>query len=121
MISTKPMMLDEVNSNNYVFVALTEYFKARHNELLPHLHDSSVSMGLSIVSRVFLKEHGGATYASERQALKLIKEKEFFAVEGAPVIEQPIFVSYLSKNRHKPIYKQTLQALREIIAESHVN
>ncbi len=116
MISSHPMSIEQVDVNNYVFVSLTDYFNARHREILPHLHPASLTMGLSIMSRAYMKEHGGAAYASERQATKLTSSGEFHLVGGAPVIEQPAFVSYLAKNKRDTRYVQALEALRQIVA-----
>jgi len=115
MVATESMQLKQVNQENYVFIGLTNYFKERHRELLPHLQSAAVSMGLSIMSLEYLKENGGASYISQRQAKKLLKKKEVFIVEGAPIIEQPVFITYLSKHRHSPVVIEILNVLRKIM------
>jgi len=115
MVATEPMRLKQVNQENYVFIGLTEYFKERHRELLPHLQSAAISMGLSIMSLEYLQENGGASYISLRQAKKLLEQKDIFIVEDAPTIEQPVFVTYLSKHRHSPVTIEILNVLRTIM------
>ena len=115
MVATEPMQLKQINQENYVFIGLTNYFKERHCELLPHLQSAAVSMGLSVMSLEYLKDNGGACYVSERQAKKLIKENEVFIVEDAPNIEQPVFVTYLSKHRHSLAIIEILKVLKNIM------
>lgn len=114
MVSTTPMHINNVTRENYVFVALTEYFKVQHSKLLPHLQTGAISMGLGIMSLEYLKQHGGAAYISQRQARQLAKEEMVYLVEDAPTIEQPVFTAYLSKHRHKLIVIEALKALRRI-------
>lgn len=115
MLATQPMQLSDVNQENYVFVGLTDYFTARHNELLPHLLPAAVTMGLSIMSLDYLRQNGGAAYVSQRQAIKLIEQEQLYIVEDAPVIRQPVFVSYLSKYRHAPVVSDVLSVLRSLV------
>ncbi|MDO7554917.1 MAG: LysR family transcriptional regulator [Oceanospirillaceae bacterium] len=115
MIATQPMKISQVNQENYIFLGLTNYFKERHSELLPHLQSAAVSMGLSVMSLEYLKANGGASYFSQRQAQKMINKKEIFIVEGAPIIEQPVFVTYLSKHRHSLVVTEILNVLRTLM------
>jgi DNA-binding transcriptional LysR family regulator len=115
MIATEPMNISEVNQENYVFLGLTNYFKERHSELLPHLQYAAVSMGLSVMSLEYLRENGGASYFSQRQAQKILENKEVFVVDGAPIIEQPVFVAYLSKHRYSLSITEILNVLRKLI------
>ena len=109
------MKISQVNQENYIFLGLTNYFKERHSELLPHLQSAAVSMGLSVMSLEYLKANGGASYFSQRQAQKMINKKEIFIVEGAPIIEQPVFVTYLSKHRHSLVVTEILNVLRTLM------
>lgn len=115
MIATEAMSLKQINQENYIFLGLTKYFEERHCELLPHLQSAAVSMGLSVMSLEYLRENGGASYVSQRQAKKLLKKKEVFMVEDAPIIEQPVFVSYLSKHRHSLAINEILNVLRNMM------
>lgn len=118
MIATEPMNIKQVNQENYVFLGLTNYFKERHCDLLPHLQSAAVSMGLSAMSLEYLKENGGVSYISQRNAQKILRNKEVFMVKGAPIIEQPVFVAYLSKHKYSLVITEILNVLRNIIKNS---
>ncbi|MGH1539078.1 MAG: LysR family transcriptional regulator [Arenicella sp.] len=118
MLATEPMHISEVNRDNYVFVGLTDYFKERHRELLPHLQPAAVTMGLSIMSLEYLRKNGGAAYISQRQARQLIKDNELYIVKDSPLITQPVFVTYLSRNRHNLVISEVLNVLHKMIDEA---
>ncbi len=115
MLATEPMHISKVNRDNYVFVGLTDYFKERHSELLPHLQPAALTMGLSIMSLEYLKKNGGAAYVSRRHTRRMIENQELYIVEDAPVITQPVFVTYLSKNRHNLVINEVLKVLHNIM------
>jgi len=114
MVSTRAASLDEIGVEDYVFVALSPYFVSQHSQLLPSLHLAPVSMGLSAMSVELLRTKGGAAYLPSDNAEALIAGGEFHPVEGAPVIEQPVFVTFLSRQRHRPMINQAIKGLRTI-------
>ncbi len=116
MLATEPLNLSQVRQENYVFVGLTDYFIQRHAELLPHLNSPAICMSLNIMTLEYLKKNGGAAYFSKSQVKELIKEQSLYRVEGSPVIEQPVFVAYLSKYRHSVLVTGVLKALKNTIA-----
>ncbi|WP_324732464.1 LysR family transcriptional regulator [Pseudomonas paeninsulae] len=114
MVSSQPQALAEVSVESYVLVAISPHFVARHGELLPQLQLAPVSMGLGVMSVEYLRGRGGAAYLPADLAQSYIEQGEFFPVADAPQIEQPVFVSFLSKNRHRPQISKALKALRLI-------
>jgi DNA-binding transcriptional LysR family regulator len=114
MVSTRAASLEEIGVEDYVFVALSPYFVNQHSQLLPRLHLAPVSMGLSAMSVELLRTKGGAAYLPWDNAEALIARGEFYQVEGAPVIEQPVFVTFLSRQRHRPMINQAIKGLRTI-------
>jgi DNA-binding transcriptional LysR family regulator len=114
MIATRPATLPEICVEDYVFVALSPHFIVQHSQLLPHLHLAPVSMGLSAMSLELLKRNGGAAYLPAELADTLTAHGEFHRVEGAPTIEQPVFVTFLSRQRHRPMISQAIKGLRTI-------
>ncbi|WP_323113967.1 LysR family transcriptional regulator [Pseudomonas guariconensis] len=114
MVASEPQTLAEINVESYVLVAISPNFVARHGELLPQLQLAPVSMGLGVMSVEYLRGRGGAAYLPADLAQSYIERGEFFPVADAPQIEQPVFVSFLSKNRHRPQISKALKALRLI-------
>jgi len=114
MVATRRASLDEISLEDYVFVALSPHFVVQHSELLPQLHLAPVSMGLSAMSIELLRTKGGAAYLPSELAESLIARGEFHQVEGAPVIVQPVFVTFLSRQRHRPMINQAIKGLRTI-------
>lgn len=114
MVATQPLSLDELALDNYVYVAFTAYFNARHGELLPWLRQAPLSMGLANMSLEYLRKHGGAAYLPVRLSTPLTRSGEFFAVACAPDIHQPVFVTYLARNRHRPEVRSAIDLLRAI-------
>lgn len=114
MVASEPHTLAEINVESYVLVAICPNFLARHGELLPQLQLAPVSMGLGVMSVEYLRGRGGAAYLPADLAQSYIERGEFFPVADAPQIEQPVFVSFLSKNRHRPQISKALKALRLI-------
>ena len=115
MIATEPMHIDQVNQENYIFIALTPYFEKRHYKLLPQLQFSAMNMGLSSMGLDYLKDIGGASYISETVAKELLINEEMFIVNDAPIIEQPIYVTYLSKHKNSYTVKEILTILRNLM------
>lgn len=114
MVSSQPRTLAEISVESYVLVAICPQFVARHGELLPQLQLAPVSMGLGVMSVEYLRGRGGAAYLPADLAQQHIDNGDFFPVPDAPQIEQPVFVSFLSKNRHRPQISKALKALRLI-------
>jgi len=114
MVSTQSAALDEISVEDYVFVALSPHFVVQHSQLLPQLHLAPVSMGLSAMSIELLRTRGGTAYLPSELAESLIAQGELHRVGGAPVIEQPVFVTFLSRQRHRPMINQAIKGLRAI-------
>lgn len=114
MVSRECHSLDRVRAEDYLFVVSSPHFKARHGELLPHLQNAPISMGLSNMSVDYLRSHGGVGYLPERMSRRLTRSGDFFAVEDAPVIEQPVYATYIARNRHHANVKAALAILHEI-------
>lgn len=114
MVSTRPRALAEVRAEEYLFVASSPYFKARHGELLPQLQHAPLSMGLSNMSVDYLREHGGVAYLPDRMSRPLTESGEFFSVAQAPVIHQPVFATYVSRHRHRVNVRTALELLGRI-------
>lgn len=114
MVATRPLTLEQVRPHEYVFVNASPYFNSRHAELLPGLHHAPLSMGLGNMSIDYLRAHGGAAYLPDRMSRPLTTAGEFFPVEDAPRIHQPVFVTFLSKNRHRPHVQAAIELLRQI-------
>ena len=114
MVATRPMTIDEVQPEEYLLVAASPWFKNRHGELLPSLQHVPLSMGLSNMSLDYLRAHGGVAYLPRRMSRPLTDSGEFFAVTEAPLIEQPVFVIYRSRNRHRPGVARALDLLAAI-------
>lgn len=114
MVATRPQTLAGVTPGEYLFVASSPYFEARHGELLPALQHAPLSMGLSNMSIDYLRAHGGAAYLPVRMGDPLVATGELFPVDDAPVIRQPVFVTHLTKNRHRPAVRAALELLGAI-------
>lgn len=114
MVSTRPLGLDEVRPQDYLLVASSPHFETRHAELLPALQHSPLSMGLSNMAIDHLRRHGGAAYLPVRMSRPLVAAGELFEVAGAPTIEQPVYVTYLARNRHHPGVKTALELLQAV-------
>ncbi len=114
MVATWPASLDEIGVEDYVFVALSPHFVVRHSQLVPHLHLAPLSMGLSAMGMEFLRTKGGAAYLPSETADALVQGGECYPVDGAPPIEQPVFATFLSRQRHRPLIHQAIKGLRTI-------
>lgn len=114
MVATWPTSIDAIGVEDYVFVALSPHFVVQHSQLLPHLHLAPLSMGLSAMGMEFLRTKGGAAYLPAETADALVQRGECHPVEGAPVIEQPVFATFLSRQRHRPMIRQAIKGLRTI-------
>ena len=114
MVATRPMAIDDVRPEEYLLVAASPWFENRHGELLPGLQKVPLSMGLSNMSLDYLRAHGGVAYLPSRMSRPLTDNGEFFAVDYAPVIDQPVFVIHRSRSRHQPGVARALELLAAI-------
>ncbi len=114
MVATQPRRLEDIEPEQYLFVASSPYFKGRHGELLPQLQHAPLSMGLSNMGADYLRRYGGAAYLPERMSRALIEAGELFAIEDAPLIEQPVYATYVSRHRYRPNVKSALALLGEL-------
>lgn len=114
MVATKPRSLEEVQPEEYLFVASSPWFKTRHGELLPQLQHAPLSMGLSNMSIAYLRNHPGTAYLPERMSRPLTKSGDLFPVGGAPVIDQPVYATYVSRHRYRPSIKHALALLSSL-------
>ena len=111
MVTTTPCALEDVLPESYLFVASSPYFKARHGELLPQLQHAPLSMGLSNMTIAYLRQHPGIAYLPERMSRPLTDSGDLFPVEGAPIIDQPVYATYVSRHRYRPNVKHALALL----------
>lgn len=114
MIATRPLAIDELAPSEYVFVDASPWFSMRHAELLPRLQHAPLSMGLGSMTIDYLRAHGGAAYLPERVGRPLTASGEFFTVTDAPVIRQPVFVTYLARRRHQPSVRTAIELLAAV-------
>jgi DNA-binding transcriptional LysR family regulator len=114
MISTRPRTLAEVVPEEYVLITESPYFQARHAELLPHLEQPALSVSIGAMSAECLRDYGGAAYLPIRAVKPLLASGQFYTVEDAPTIHQPVYVAFHSRNRHRPYVLTALETLETI-------
>jgi len=117
MVATRACSVEAVQPHEYVFVASSPHFAARHGELLPRLQHAPVSMGLPNMGVDYLRRYGGAAYLPERMSRAPLEAGELHPVADAPVIDQPVYAIHLARHRRHP----NVASARERLAEIDIN
>lgn len=104
--------LAEVTPERYVLANLSPAFSRTHDALLPGLAFPVLAAGQGATVRGMILSLGVAGYQEERAAERLIAERRAVAVEGAPRLTQPIFAAIHYRNRHRPVWRKLMAAMR---------
>ncbi len=122
MVSTVASKLKNVSPDTYIKPAYTRFFNRTHNEQLPHLSSSLLSVGHEELSLALLNRIGGSSYLPAALAKKMCNESTTFnLVNDAPTISQPIYSAIHIRRQYESDTIAALGALREVLSETHLD
>jgi DNA-binding transcriptional LysR family regulator len=114
MVATYPTAFDAVATDDYIRIWESPHFQARHAERLPHLQRPTVSVPTGAMALTCLRRLGGVAYLPQRLAGEVTASGELYAVTGAPVLEQPVYVAYHARIRRQPRVATAIELVRAI-------
>jgi LysR family transcriptional regulator, flagellar master operon regulator len=106
LVSTTPANLARLRPADMVMAHFSPAFEAAHRAALPALSDAPLSVGQSVAVESVLVTLGGAGYLPEETARERIASGTLHAVEGAPVLTQPLFAAMLLRNRTARLHRR---------------
>ena len=114
MVSSSASSLQQVKSEDYLYLDWGWGYNAAHSERLPQLENSRLSCGLAELGLPWLQKNGGTAYLPERIAAPLLDSGELFRVADAPLFKRPIFATYASDPLDQALLQNALDALTNI-------
>lgn len=118
LISTEPCNLETLDRDQYVYIGWCPGFHAAHSELVPSLTARGVTMGLGTMAIEYLKEKQGSVYIQSWRAKSLIESGEFYLVEDAPKILQPVSAVYRKNADKTELYDVAIKSLKTLSADA---
>ena len=110
--------LGDVTSERYVRANLSPAFARSHDALLPHLALAPLGAGQGAVVRGMMLALGVAGYQETRASRPLIESGLVQAIDGAPILTQPIYAAIHLRNRHRAVWRKLIGALRGALGET---
>jgi LysR family transcriptional regulator, flagellar master operon regulator len=107
--------LADIGPDQYVMANLAPAFAQSHAALLPALSAPPLAAGQSATVRGLILALGVAGYQDEGTARRLIEQGQAVAVEGAPILTQPIHAALHLRNRHRPVWRRLVAAMRQTL------
>lgn len=107
--------LAAVTPDRYVMANLAPAFAQQHAVLLPGLSRPPLAAGQSATVRGLILALGVAGYLDEGSAARLIAAGRVVPVQGAPVLSQPIHAALHQRNRHRPVWRRMVAAMRKTL------
>ncbi|MEH6576746.1 MAG: LysR family transcriptional regulator [Amphritea sp.] len=114
MVSSSATSLQQVRSEDYLYLDWGWGYNAAHSERLPQLQNSRLSCGLAELGLPWLQKNGGTAYLPERIAAPLLDSGKLFRVEDAPLFKRPIFATYASDPLDQALLEHALDALADM-------
>lgn len=94
---------------------LAPAFAQMHAALLPALSTPPLAAGQSATVRGLVLALGVAGYLDEASAARMAAEGQVVPVAGAPVLTQPIHAALHLRNRHRPVWRRLVAAMRQTL------
>lgn len=107
--------LAQVTPDRYVLANLAPAFYQMHAALLPALSAPPLAAGQSATVRGLILALNAAGYQDEVTAARMQAAGQAVAVAGAPVLTQPIHAALHLRNRHRPVWRRLVAALRQTL------
>jgi DNA-binding transcriptional LysR family regulator len=112
MVAQVPLRLSEVRAQTYIRANYSAAFSATHAAALPQLAGAPLAAGQETAVSAMLATLGGAAYVLDDSARALGAQ----AVEGAPVITQPVFAATHLRHRTSPLHRALLRVVQRAFA-----
>jgi DNA-binding transcriptional LysR family regulator len=107
--------LADITTDRYVLANLAPAFAQHHAALLPALSTPPLAAGQSATVRGLILALGVAGYQDEASAARLIAAGRAIAVADAPILSQPIHAALHLRNRHRPVWRRMVAAMRKTL------
>lgn len=114
LISTEPTDLENLDKDKYIYIGWCPEFHNSHAELVPSLKPGGLTMGLGTMAINYLKEKGGSVYLQAWRAEELLQSSQFYRVQNAPVIPQPVYAVYRKNKDENALYDEAISSLKSI-------
>lgn len=117
MVSTTPGSTASSVVDHYVHIDWGYGYRQRHAALLPHLSAPNITIGNPDVAQAFLADHGGAAYFPLTDVEEKLTDGRLFAVEEAPQINRPCYLTYPERSDRAELLSEGLDAMRAIVPQ----
>ncbi len=112
MVATQARRLVEIGPDIYIRANYSPAFAAAHAAALPQLSEAPLAAGQESAVTALLASLGGAAYVLDDSARTI----GAVAVEGAPVLTQPVFAATHLRHRTSPLHRALLRVVQRAFA-----
>ncbi|MBT7933746.1 MAG: LysR family transcriptional regulator [Thiotrichales bacterium] len=116
LVSTEPRSIESGQVEGYVFVDWGYGFTTQHNLAFPDAHNPKISFAIADTALNHVLKNGGSGYFSEASIQPLLKTKECYLVEGAPIFNRPLYLGYSKNGMNSKLFNDSIKALDKTIS-----
>jgi DNA-binding transcriptional LysR family regulator len=116
LVSTEPRSIESGQVEGYVFVDWGYGFTTQHNLAFPDAHNPKISFAIADTALNHVLKNGGSGYFSEASIQPLLKTKQCFLVEGAPIFNRPLYLGYSKHGMNSKLFNDSIKALNQTIS-----